>query len=305
MTDSPYRLGLISDLHAGSRYGLVPPKWWPQGGLSVMPSMSVMQYLWQCWDHFCLNCPPLDCLIINGDLVEGETPSRRDALDAVTDNFLVQGEMCELMLGMLVDRVKPKTLWVIRGTPFHDGKHFETLESIARNLGAQPWADNRYTGYTLEGMWRGLNLNVTHHMTSGAIYSGTLASRTALFASAAEALGHTHKADLIVRSHLHMKYIGRSYDKWIVLMPCWKAVTPYAIKKMEFYRASLLNDLGAVIVETDGSGKRVMIDDTTFSYPSYRSEHRRLDLNGLEAPAAHGRQSARDPGRSGRQRRKR
>lgn len=271
-----YRLGLVSDLHAGSQYGLVPRQWWPQGGMKSFPSASFISYLWECWEHYCANCPPLDCLIVNGDLIEGENPSKRDAMDAMTDNLLTQGQMAEVALGMLIDKTKPKTIWIIRGTPYHDGKHFETLESIARNLGAEKWADHRWTGYVLEGAWRGIKLNVTHHMTTGAIYTGTLATRTALFATAAERLGHTNEADLIVRSHLHMKYVGKSYGKWVVLMPCWKLVTPYAIKKMELYRASLLNDLGAVVVETDGAGKRVWIDDVSFEYPSYRADLREL-----------------------------
>lgn len=273
-TTEMYRLGLVSDLHAGSRYALVPPKWWNN---SKSPHMDWTKYLWKCWQHFCDNCPPLDCLIVNGDIVEGETPSRKDVLDAVTDSFLVQGEMAELMLGMLLEKAKPRQWWLLRGTAFHDGKHSETIEAVARNLGAQQWGEHRWTGYVLEAKWRGLNLNVTHHMTTGAIYSGTLMSRTALFATAAEQSLHVNNADLIVRSHLHMKAVGKYYGKWVVLMPCWKVCTPYAIKRMEFYRASLLNDLGAVIVETDGSGKRVLIDDTTFAYKSFRQTVRRLD----------------------------
>ena len=256
-------LGLISDLHCGSRYALVPPSFLPAGGAKVLPAAHFLEYLWSCWQDFCARCPELDCLIVNGDLIEGENPSRRDTMDALTDNFITQGQMAEETLSLLLPKVK--RWWLVRGTSYHDGKHFETLEAVAKNLGAQPWSPHRYTGYVLEREWEGLRINATHHMTSGAIYPGTLASRTTLMANAAEQLQKTIPADLIIRSHLHFKYIGQSYGKWFVQTPAWKLPTPYAIKKMEFYRASLLSDLGAVLVNSERQFQ-------SFDYPAFRAE---------------------------------
>ena len=208
-----------------------------------------MDYTWSCWTDFVKKCPPIDLLIVNGDLIEGENPSRRDTMDAVTDNFLTQGKMAEETLGLLLPKVKK--WYLVRGTAYHDGKHFETLESVAKNLGAEQWSAHRYTGYVLEAKWNGLSINATHHQTTGAIYPGTLASRTTLMAAAAERLGKLVPADLIIRSHVHFKFIGQSYGKWFISTPAWKLVTPYAIKKMEQVRATLLSDLGAILVKKD------------------------------------------------------
>lgn len=274
-----HRLGIVSDLHCLSQYGLVPPRWWPQGGVTAMPAVKFMEFLWERWEAFCRAVGPLDCLIINGDIIEGESPSKRDAMDAITDNLTAQQQAAEETIGMLVKAARPKTVWLIRGTPYHEGRHFECIEAVGRAIGAEQWTPGRYTGYVLEGTWRGLSINATHHMTTGAIYMGTLASRTALFSTAAETLGKANHADLIIRSHLHVKNVQKSFGRWVIQTPAWKLVTPYAIKKMEFNRAVLLSDLGSIVVETDGHGK-VLIDDETFAYPTFRSALRNLEAAG-------------------------
>jgi hypothetical protein len=267
---SPW-LGLVSDLHCGSQYALVPPSFRPVGGSSVMPAASFMDYTWTAWVDFCRRCPDLDLLIVNGDLIEGENPSKRDTMDAITDNFLTQGKMAEEALSLLLP--KCKRWFLVRGTAYHDGKHFETIEAVARNMGAEQWSENRYTGYVLEADWNGLSINATHHQTMGAIYPGTLASRTTLMAAAAERLGKIVPADLIVRSHVHFKFIGQSYGKWFISTPAWKLVTPYAIKRMEQMRASLLSDLGAILVRKDDANS---ITFKEFVYEPYKAAVREL-----------------------------
>ena len=254
-----YRLGIISDLHVFSRYGLVPPSFRP---VAPLPSATIHDYLWDVWADFVKRCPQLDVLLINGDIIEGESPSRRDAMDALSDDLNLQADAAVETLKPLCQ--KARHLWITRGTPYHEGRHFEIIERIALDLGAEEWAPRRYTGYVLEGTFHGLRINATHHVTLGAIYRGTIADRMALFAAAAESLGKAHEADIIIRSHSHMKFIGKSHGKWVVLTPAWKVVSPYAAKRMEWYRASLLSDIGGLVLETDGAGSVAWRE---FDYP--------------------------------------
>lgn len=266
-----YRLGLLSDLHCMSRYGLVPPKFWPQGGAAAQPAQQFYAYMWSCWLDFVERCPSLDACIINGDVLEGETPTSRSSMDALTDNFVTQGDAAEEVIGLL--RPKIGKLWVLRGTRFHEGKHVETLESVARNVQAEQWSDHRYTGEVLDGEFHGLQLNATHHMTTGWIYPAGGADRTALFAAACEAEAKAVPADVIVRSHLHMRRIVQAHGKWVVLTPAWKLINPHAIKVMEYYRAQVSSDLGAIILETDGQGS---IAWRKFEYAPYKPEVKTL-----------------------------
>lgn len=258
--DAPVRLGVISDLHCGSKFGLTPPRWWPRGGGAALPQTTIMRYLWRCWMAFVAACPPLDALLVNGDLIEGEA-SRRDALDAITDDVLVHQRCAEETLRMI--RRKTRRLIIVRGTPAHEGKFFEAVEAAARALGAEPLAGGYRTADEVTLEIAGYLVHATHHMTRGAIYRGTLADRTALLAAAVEGLGKAPKADLIIRSHLHMAYVGESYGRWVMLTPAWKVVTPWARRTLEHYRALALSDLGAYVVEIDARGLRFR----RYSYP--------------------------------------
>jgi hypothetical protein len=228
-------------------------------------------WLWECWLDFCRKCPPLDSLIVNGDTIEGESPSKRDAMDALTDDLNLQVDAAVETLSLI--RPKTKQLVLLRGTPYHEGRHAEAIERIGADLDAMEWAPRRRSGFILEADFHGLRLNVSHPMTIGAIYRGTVADRTAIFAAAAERLGKTLEADIIIRSHIHSTHKSQTHDKWVLLTRCFKAVNMYAVNRMEFYRASLLNDIGAHVLETDGQGSVSWRD---FAYAPKHVKRRKL-----------------------------
>ena len=295
-----YHAAIVSDTHCMSRYGLVPPDF--RFGVKAQPTAHLQAHLWSCWERFCATCPQLDLLILNGDLYDGENPSRRDAMTALTDDLLVQGDAAVVTLSMLIEATKPAQIISTRGTGWHEGKYYETAERIAHELGCVQSAPHRHTAFVWDVTWRGLHLNITHHQTTGAIYRGTLADRSTLFASAAEAQGKMPATDVLIRSHLHSKYIGRSHQHWFVSTPGWTAVNPHAMKQMGYERAALLSDVGAIVLTTDGGGN---IGFKEFAYPVYRVEPREVGGGAVEitrpARTDHAHRGA--DGRAGRQRR--
>jgi hypothetical protein len=260
------RIGFIGDLHALSRYALVPPRFRPQAD---RPTSRFYGYVWECWEHFCKHCPPLDTLVVNGDSLEGETPTQRSPNDALTDSILDQADAAVDILKMI--RPKVKRLWLLRGTPFHDQKHFEALELIGEKVKAEPWTDRRRTGEVLDLKWQGFGFNISHHQTGGWLYLAGGADRMALMACAAEAQGKTLKADVIVRSHLHQKRIVQAHSKWVILLPGWKLPNPYAVQKMEYMRAMESCDLGAVLMEVRNGQ---LVPDDTFTYRPFAAQYR-------------------------------
>lgn len=271
-----WRVGLVSDLHCGSKYAITPPEWWPRGGRSVLPAARFMAHVWRCWEHFCRTCGQLDALIVNGDLIEGEA-SRRDALDAITDDLLVHQHCAEAALRLL--RSQTRRLWIVRGTETHEGKYFECIEAAARAVGAEQWSPGRYTGYVLDARIGPLVLNATHHMTTGAIYRGTVADRTALFAQLAAALRKTVPADIIVRSHLHAYYRNDSHGVEVIMTPGWKLLSPYPIKRLELYRAAVSADVGGLVLEIEArpSGQTA-VTVWKWLYDPYQPEIRALTI---------------------------
>lgn len=263
-----YRIGFLGDTHCLSRYGVTPPQFRPA---KSGPAEMFMDYIWAAWCDLVKRCPPLDVLIFMGDAYEGEASGKYDPLDALTDDLNVQADATVAALGML--RPKVKKLWMLRGTQRHEGRHFEILERIALELDAQEWADRRRSGFVLEGTFHGLHINATHHMTTGWLYKGTAADRTALLSAAAEGEGKIHHADVIARAHLHMKFLCRSHGRWVLLCPCMKLTTPWAVKRMSFEKAHLLGDLGMMVLSTTGRNDIAWQD---IEYPAFKPTERDL-----------------------------
>lgn len=245
----PFRVLVLADTHCGSRYALVPPAFRPPNS---GPAGVFMEYMWACWQDMIAQLPPLDLVIHNGDACEGEHPTMRSSPDALDTSPLRQVDMAVETLGPVRD--KARRFWLVRGTGFHDGKWCEQVERLGAELKASEWSDRRHSGEVLEGTFAGYTWNVVHAQTTGAIYPATLMNRTAWFANLADHLGKTVPADIIIRSHTHSSGKGEYFGKWILSTRCWKLVNPYAISRMEYYRAQALLDLGAHLITITPDG---------------------------------------------------
>jgi hypothetical protein len=241
---------LLADLHVGSALALWPRNHEDSNGVHQLASYQ--EWLLLQFEGMVKGLPPLDGCIINGDLLDGEN-KRTSGRGCITSDPFQQAQAAVVLLGPL--RKKNKRLWLTRGTPYHEGDSCEALEYVGSELKAERWgAGNRYTDLVLERSWRGHILNVTHHMTTGMIYSLGGANRTAMFAAIAEADKGSSRAEVVVRAHTHTDGMGFVNGRWVIFLPCWSFVTPYAIKRMEYYRATASNALGAVLLTDDGAG---------------------------------------------------
>jgi hypothetical protein len=221
----------------------------------------VQEYLWRCWQDFVSHCPPLDVLLVVGDVVEGTVQLRAAPRGNASDDAMDQIDACEATLAPLC--AKTQKTFLIAGTPFHDS-HGERMEDLGRRLKTEAWASGgRYSGQVLNLQWRGLRINASHHMTRGWVWLAGAASRTAVLAAAAEAAEKLPGADIIVRGDLHTKVLARTLNKWVCFLPGWTMPTPHAVRKMEAVRAYLATDIGAVVMEYDGE----TIGWRSFEYP--------------------------------------
>lgn len=243
-----YRMILISDTHAGYKYGLVPPKWQLTSGVDA--TTKFQSYMWDCWEHFVKNCPRAEVLVVNGDAIHGEDHKDK-ALNIVSSDLFDQAQMfCELVEPL---RKKAERMWILRGTAYHEGIGAQAIEWIARQLDAEKWKPgNRQSGYSLNLRWHGFTFDFAHHQTRGWIYPAGGGDRTALMQAAAEQQGKAPFADVLVRSHLHMKRIVRARGKWFIGTPGWTLVSPYAEKVMERSRALESSDIGGLVLSTEG-----------------------------------------------------
>jgi hypothetical protein len=247
--DERHRMVIISDTHAGYKYGLVPPSWRAVGGADVDATLKFQEYLYECWSHFVDSCPPAELLVINGDAIHGE--DRKDiALNVVSSDMFEQAQMFLELLAPL--RAKCDRVWLLKGTPYHEGRGADVIEWIGKEIDAEKWQAGRYSGYSLCIDWHDLGFGFAHHQTRGWRYAAGGADRTAWLQQSAEGQGKLPKADVIVRSHLHMQRIVWARDKWVIGTPGWTVVSPWAAKVMEHSRAHESSDIGGLVLTTTG-----------------------------------------------------
>ncbi len=184
---------IISDLHSGSVYGLVPPDYYSTHYAS-MQSES-----WQAYCKLVKKWAKPDVLIVNGDLIEGRQKAQGGA-ELVTIDRNVQCDMAEISLEMW----EAKKIFLSYGSTYHVSEQAEDFEyNIAKNLGA-----------VIEGRLflniEGLTFDIRHKVGRSSIPHGraTPLLRAMMWALLKEAEGSGPKVDIIVRSHVH-------YHLWI------------------------------------------------------------------------------------------
>jgi hypothetical protein len=262
---------LLSDLHVGSDFAVFPARAWRtehNDRIAVRPNRT-QRYLLRCWTWMLAHLPErLDCVIVNGDVIDGENPREAGRYLSLHTPY-DQAEAARTLLAPI--RARADRFFLVKGTPYHEGPASDAVLWLAKALDATPHAPGRLTGTRL---WLrleaagGLMINASHHMTRGFVYPAGGADRTALLASVAEASGKLPRADVIVRAHNHVKRVVHAYGKHVIFQPAWKVLTPYAERAMEEIRAEVLADLGAVLVEAhDGTVTR--IDDATFAFRNF------------------------------------
>ncbi|HTS55886.1 MAG TPA: hypothetical protein VMH26_21660 [Burkholderiales bacterium] len=260
---APGRIGFVSDLHILSRTGLVPPDW----RMKRDPLAPMQAYLWDCFVDFRSRCPPLDILVIVGDLVEGETPTMKGTVGGVSDRYADQIEAATEVLGPLVKKSKETIL--VTGTPFHEDEH--VVEDIGSKLRTRKWATNgrRHSGIILDLTFRGQRINCSHHQTRGWMWLGGAASRIAVLSAAAEASAKFNGADVIVRGDLHTSVLQQTLGKWVCFLPAWTMPGAHAIKSMEAVRAHLATDIGAQVMTVTEDGDLAW-SGNKFHYPLFK-----------------------------------
>ena len=250
------RVLCLSDIHAGSIYGMLPPNFVASTGQPV-PQHAWQEYLWECWLHMIAwaTQKPLDAIVVVGDVVEGKQPKNRCAelcLPLVCD----QEDASEEILTPLIKAAQCK-IYFVKGTFYHDDEQGRSVDNVAKSL--------RGTGY--EGLGTGkiakevLDLDVdgvvidfSHGISvSGGLYRAVAIDREALWSALEGKEGSAPKADVIVRGHAHYFVHVEHVSKHGLILPAWQLQTSY-MRKNSRYR--MTPNIGAVVLEIDGEAKK-------------------------------------------------
>lgn len=251
---------VVSDIHCGSIYGLLPPGFVTFEGVEKKLNVG-QQYLWECWEDFCNRAKEFkpDFVIANGDLVDGpQKKNQGSELSLITPGD--QGRAATDTLRVLRKATGPAAKWYFtQGTPYHVGNFGDAEEEIAHQCTAEKYHSVGTGKYCREVLWlkvEGVIIEAAHHVsgTTG-LYRLTGIDREMQWSAMAgkDDLKGVPKSDLLVRSHLHHFVSGEHASKQGIITPCWQLQTRYARKHSV---SRLLPDIGGILLTVDGEAKK-------------------------------------------------
>jgi hypothetical protein len=230
-------IGIVADLHCGSRWGLTPEKYW-----SCYTS-DAGKWLWQEYLAMVAGWPKLDLLILNGDMIDGKQ-RRAEGSGMITVTLEEQTDIAIDALAPMIDKAA-KTIRV-EGTSYHESFDGPLGKLDATFNIAKPTDVMRRIVRDID-LGDGAVLNVKHQPEGeGTLYRGTALDREVLWACITETLKRIPRATHLIRSHLHSDAHLRGFGKEINFTPGLCLQQPYALHKRRY---RWVPDLGGTLMQ--------------------------------------------------------
>lgn len=258
---SQKRILVLSDLHCGSIYGLIHPKFTTADGNRVSLNTG-QQALWARWTELAdlLASTKIDAVVLNGDVIDGHQRAQRGtelSLPMLQDQAACAVEVIQEFLRRA--RIRRAKIYGVQGTEYHDGKAAEQAEFVYYMLGCEVYpgrGTGRWSHEVLDLDVDGININFAHGISvSSGIYRSTAIDREVLFASLAAKEGRG-SVDVVVRSHAHYFVHVEFANRHAIITPCWQLQTRY-MRKRSVYR--MIPDIGAIVLCVDGGRRQIAI----------------------------------------------
>lgn len=255
------KVGIIADLHAGSMFA----PWPADADLSTkgryIPNIG-QQYLNENLARIAREIPPLDVLILDGDIIDGNQ-WRNQGRFVVEEDPQFQARAAKKLLEPFV--AKSRVIYACEGTQYHDGEVATWSENLAKDLGAIP-QDEHYAWDWLLLEINGVKFDVAHHQSYMIRYRSTPAERELQFSAMLP-----DSPDVIVRAHVHNYLMlqmptGRGGIQTFVSCPPWQMSSHYChTSTIPNRKVELV--LGMVVIDLDNG---VTVKPYVFEHPPFR-----------------------------------
>ena len=254
------RVAIIADMHCGHVSGLTPPEYQltPYGDSVLNP--KIYEYQQQAWaayeaDVLALRENGVDCLIVNGDAIDGRGP-RAGGNETMHLDRIIQAEIAT----RCIEIWNARKVFLIRGTPYHTGDLEQWEDVIAKRLrdrgaevkiGDHDWIDVN-----------GFVFDCKHKIGGSQIPHGrwTAGARQVLWSALWSEAGLTPRSDMVVRSHVHYHIVGSmcvgEKKRYFMTTPCLQGWTRYGGQQ-----CSGLVDWGFLAFDIDDGGRIVKWHD--------------------------------------------
>jgi hypothetical protein len=230
------RLVVISDLHCGHRSALTPPDW-QREYRNADKYARVRDKLWTFYADKLFALQPIDCLVVNGDAIEGKG-ERSGGTELIEADRTEQAKMA----AACIREAKAKKIYVIAGTPYHTGREDDFESVVAELVNADHFGNHEWVDC------EGVILDFKHKVGGSVIPHGryTAIQRAALWNMIWADRSIQPRANIIIRSHVH--FYGHSGDvrKLALTTPALQAWTKFGSKECEG-----TNDIGLISIDCD------------------------------------------------------
>lgn len=252
-TLKPTSIVVVSDIHCGSDYAVMPERFTLRSGTTITASPRKLA-LFTCWKDLARKWNAPDLLIVNGDATDGG--ARKDYASVLwAPKLLDQIDACVELLAMF----NPRAVICIHGSGYHvDAAGVALEEVLAGGLKAHGLPVMR-AGHGSKELAAGeffievygKVFHFSHHIATslGPFYKSTPVARE--LAMSMLNASHKHKIDILVRSHVHSFVCVEFTRQRGYITPCWQTQTPYMLKKSAF---GMMPDFGGLrfLVHPDG-----------------------------------------------------
>jgi hypothetical protein len=191
------RVIILSDLHCGHATGLTPPG--QHKVYSEEIDDKIMIDLWNRFEKKVNKYKPYNAAILNGDGIDG----RENGREVFLGDRNAQADLATICM----QQTEADHYVVIKGTPYHVGKHEKFEERIADNLNADKFGGHEYVDIN------GRILDLKHKVGSSSVPYGifTPIAKEALYAKLWADKGWPD-SDTIIRSHVHKYAFCGDFD---------------------------------------------------------------------------------------------
>ena len=225
------KLLLISDLHVGSYWGLMPNKVDVRnplsGDITRITSSRGQRELYREWALLCERCKVehIDHVIINGDIVEGQQYKNRGR-EVWTTDLSVQGDIARQLIEMLPCH----HVYLTQGTEYHVQGDRPLEQEVADTL-CEHGRDAHYNPDMVLEVG-GARVHAMHKVgVTRTRYRATGISAEMMIATFNQDPKHEFgRIDVLVRSHAHYFAAAMIGHMTGIITPCWKMRDPFSIK---------------------------------------------------------------------------
>lgn len=250
-------LAIISDTHCGSNFALCPPEDKIQVSENKFdvpnPLQETIIKMWfEYWDWIDTKSGGDFSLVLNGDPVDG---NYHQSYARMTDEILYQKNM----VVSLLEPIKYKKLYIVKGTSAHDGLSGTYSQGIAMStkLNVTPDSDGNKAPYGLRLRFPNKALvDIRHHgrISMPANKPNLLYNEWVNNVVSRVLVGYD-PPHMVVRSHGHewksSRVASNLTEDVSIMTPGWQALTPWAHKTVSA-RNAIVNIGGILLTIEDG-----------------------------------------------------